>query len=258
MGKECNDCGRADVPFHPKRAVCRDCYNENRRNKNAKNDGDFALILAEARDIRALVLEVRDINTTLRNENQRLCHEAKDYDSKLAKMQAEINDICVENKELRELLHTSPKSDEGDALARMQAEIKEVREENKELRESLCTQDGRIEDIVQIQNEIQFAAPKYSPDASDLGSRCDRIENSLETLEKAQTELTEEQKQHAKYTKIGFETIRSQFGDDKIGNKVLATKIDALTTVVAKLEDPDKTPKPSPKTPRKASTPKKQ
>lgn len=350
MAKKCNNCARTDVIFLSKRAVCKDCYNLSRRNKTVEKSEDFALILAEVSEIRALVVDLRNVNAGLRNENYTLKEMLRPSldDSILglvSEMQAEINEVRSENKrqtdvladmrleiiELqnenkvqRELLQNPKRIGEGDALARIQAEIKEVRNENNGLRELLhvsvaksekylketlqkdlryeliakiqaeikelrelspistnsnCedvlvkieaeikelwelqhAQNGRLDGIVQMYNEIRFAAPpKYSADiASDLESRCGSIENSLEKLEKAQTELTEEQKQHAKYTKIGFETIRSQFGDDKFGNKVLAAKIDALTTVVAKLEDPDKTPKPSPKTSRKASTPKKQ
>jgi len=178
--------------------------------QTTKSEGDASVKMqVEMDELRNAVCGLNDSNTLLREENFELCELLK-------KQEVDKNEI----------------------LAKMQAEIKEVRE-------SLHVQNGRIDDIGQMQNDIKIVAPPMNPFdiTSDFGARCDSIEKSLEKLEKAQTELIVEQRQHAKYTKTGFETIRSQFGDDKIGNKVLAVKIDTLTTALAKIEDPDKTPK---------------
>lgn len=131
--KKCNDCKETDVSFHPKRAICIGCYNKNRKikrdmrkieNENEKatkagsivnSDEEFALILSETKEIRDLVLDLRDVNVLLRNENQELkemlCKQNED-------IMKDVNTLRNETQELREILRRQ-KEDIGNLKSRV-------------------------------------------------------------------------------------------------------------------------------------------
>lgn len=111
--KICTVCEQTNLPFYPNKGPCADCYNKNNKAKrdarkiengnvnteetrsvSENEEEEFALILAETKEIRDLVLNLRDVNLLLRNENQEL---------KEGFMQ-DINVLRNENRELKEML----------------------------------------------------------------------------------------------------------------------------------------------------------